>query len=41
MLLLKLKSEEQKREIMRRKRKLKGRKERIMDDLTWKERKMK
>lgn len=41
LLLLKLKGEEQKREIMRRKRELKDRRERIMDDLTWKERKMK
>lgn len=38
--LMKLGNEEQKREIMVRKKMLKGRKERIMD-LTWKERKMK
>lgn len=41
MLLLKLKGEEQKKKIMKRKRELKGRRERIMDYLTWKERKMK
>lgn len=33
-------SEEQRGEIMKRKRELKGRKERIMEDWTWKERKM-
>ncbi|XP_011881707.1 PREDICTED: golgin subfamily A member 6-like protein 22, partial [Vollenhovia emeryi] len=39
--LVKLGSEEQKREVMRKKRMLKGRKERLADDLTWRERKMK
>lgn len=39
--LVKLGSEEQKREVIRRKKILKGRKERIWYDLTWKERKMK
>lgn len=33
-------SEEQKREIMEKKKKLKGRKERIIEDWTWKERKI-
>jgi len=41
MLLVKLGSEEQKREVMGRKSKLKGREERISEDLSWKERKMK
>ncbi|XP_076686107.1 uncharacterized protein LOC143378236 [Andrena cerasifolii] len=40
MLEVKMESMEVKREIMRNKGKLKGRKERIGDDLTWKERKM-
>ena len=40
MLEVKMESMEVKREIMRQKGKLKGRKERIGDDLTWKERKM-
>lgn len=41
MLLIKLKNEAQKRKIMRRKRELKGRREKIIKDWTWKERKMK
>jgi len=40
MVLVRLKIEEQRGEIMKRKRELKGRKERIMEDWTWKERKM-
>lgn len=40
MLLMKLKGEEQKRKIMRRKTKLRGRREKILQDWTWKERKM-
>lgn len=40
MVLVKLEDQEQKREIMRKKGMLKGRKERILDDWTWKERKM-
>lgn len=38
--LVKLGNEEQKREVMRRKKMLRGRSERIMKDLTWRERKM-
>lgn len=41
MWLVKLRSENQKREVMVRKKMLKGRKEKFMDDLTWKERKVK
>lgn len=41
MWLVKLGSEKQKREIMIRKKLLKGRKKTILDDLTWKERKIK
>lgn len=40
MLLVKLKDEEQKREIMKTKRKLKDRREKVIKDWTWKERKM-
>jgi len=40
MLLVKLGNEEQKREIMGKKRNLKGRKKRIWEDLTWRERKI-
>lgn len=40
MIVVKLGSEEQKREVMRNKRKLKGRREKIMEDWTWKERRM-
>jgi len=40
MVLVRLKSEVQRGEIMKRKRELKGRKERIMEDWTWKERKI-
>lgn len=32
--------EEQRREVMEKKRRLRGRKKRIVDDLTWKKRKM-
>ncbi|EZA61670.1 hypothetical protein X777_10502 [Ooceraea biroi] len=39
-ILVKLKNEEQKREIMKKKKELKGRKERVMEDWTWIERKM-
>lgn len=39
--LVRLGSEEQKREVMKRKRRLKGDKMRITDDLTWRERKIK
>lgn len=35
MLLVKLKGKEQKREIMRRKRELRGRIEKILEDCTW------
>lgn len=35
MLLVKLKGKEQKREIMRRKRELRGRREKIVEDCTW------
>lgn len=38
--MVRVRNEEQKREIMERKRKLKGRKEKIMEDWTWQERKM-
>lgn len=41
MWIVKLEKDEQKREVMRKKRELKGRKEKIMEDLTWKERKIK
>jgi len=37
---VRLESEEQKREVMEKKNKLKGRKEKIREDWTWKERKM-
>lgn len=37
---VRLENEEQKREVMSRKRELKGRRERILEDWTWKERKM-
>lgn len=40
-MLVKLKDNEQKREIMRRKRELKGRREKIMEHWTWKKRKTK
>lgn len=40
-MLVKLKNEDQKKEIMRRKRELKDRREKVMEDWTWKERKMK
>lgn len=40
MLLVKLKGDEQKREIMRKKRELTGRREKVMEDWTWKEKKM-
>lgn len=38
---MRLKSEDQKREVMERKKKLKRREQRILDDCTWKERRMK
>lgn len=38
--MVKLGNEEQKREVMQNKKKLKGRKEKIIEDWTWKERKM-
>lgn len=38
---MRLSSEEQKREVMKKKRRLKGGKMRITDDLTWRERKIK
>ncbi|XP_011864665.1 PREDICTED: uncharacterized protein LOC105560291 [Vollenhovia emeryi] len=41
MLLVKLENEEQKWDIMEKKRNLRGRPERISEDLTWKERKIK
>lgn len=37
---VRLENEEQRRKVMERKKTLRGRKERIMEDLTWKERKM-
>ncbi|KAL6417343.1 hypothetical protein ACFW04_014592 [Cataglyphis niger] len=40
MVVVKLKSEEQRTEVWNRKKLLKGRKERILDDWTWKERRM-
>ena len=40
MVLVRMRNEEQREEIMKRKRELKGRKERILEDWTWKERKM-
>lgn len=40
MLLVKLKGEEHKREIMRKKRELKGRRNKVIEDWTWKERNM-
>jgi len=40
MLLIKLENEDQKRKIMRKKKNLKGRKKRIWEDLTWKEKKI-
>ncbi|EZA50333.1 hypothetical protein X777_11277 [Ooceraea biroi] len=40
MILVKLDNEEQKREIMSKKSNLRGREERVMDDWTWKERRM-
>lgn len=39
-MLVKLEKEEQKREIMRRKGNLKGRKEKLYDDWTWEERRI-
>lgn len=39
-MIVKLESEEQKLEVIRRKRNLKGRRGRIMENWTWKERKM-
>lgn len=39
MLWVKLGNEEQKKEILEKKRNLKGRRDRIIEDLTWKERK--
>lgn len=39
--LVRLENDDQKREVMRKKKILKGRKEKIMEDLTWRERKMK
>lgn len=41
MLLVKLGSEEQKWDIMRKKKILRGRRERIVEDLTWRKRKIK
>lgn len=41
MVLVSLGSEEQRREVMEKKKKLRGKKERIMENWTWKERKMK
>lgn len=40
MMLVKLGNEEQKRKVLGRKMKLKGKKEKIMDDWTWKEKRM-
>ncbi|KMQ92891.1 hypothetical protein RF55_7067 [Lasius niger] len=40
MLVVKIKSEEQRKEVLVRKKHLMGRKERIMEDWTWRERKM-
>lgn len=37
---MKLENEEQRREVMLRKRNLRGRKERVLEDWTWKERRM-
>lgn len=37
---VRLENEKQRRKVMEKKKKLRGRKERIMEDLTWKERKM-
>lgn len=39
-ILMKLENEEQRREVMLRKRNLRGRKERVLEDWTWKERRM-
>lgn len=39
-ILMKLRNEEQKKEVWANKNKLRGRKERIGEDLTWRERKM-
>lgn len=41
MIVVKLGNEGQKREVLEKKRSLRGRRERIMEDRTWKERKMK
>ncbi|KAL6421583.1 hypothetical protein ACFW04_014312 [Cataglyphis niger] len=40
MIVIKLKNEDQRREVWNRKKLLKGRKERILEDWTWKERRM-
>lgn len=40
MIFVKLGNEEQRREVMEKKKKLRGRKERIMEDWMWKERKV-
>lgn len=40
MIWVRLENEEQRREVMEKKKRLRGRKERIVEDLTWKERKM-
>lgn len=41
MIVVKLGNEGQRREVLEKKRSLRGRRERIMEDRTWKERKMK
>lgn len=40
MIWVRLEHEQQRRKVMEEKKKLKGRKERITEDFTWKERKM-
>lgn len=40
MILVRVDREEERREILEKKRKLKGRREKMMDDWTWKERRM-
>lgn len=40
MVLVRLGNEEQKREMLQKKRNLKGKKEKIMEDCTWAERRM-
>lgn len=40
MIWVRLENEEQRREVMEKKKRLRGRKKRIVDDLTWKKRKI-